>query len=584
MYYENGHFNVSHLLAKYRQRLGSLRKRRAQTYGIFSIFIVTLLSLYFLNRSQHGLKSREGQVGDRTKTDISDIDLQSELENAWHDDRHIGQGTIDIFLERLHVLEAEYMMVGDDANRNEIRNLKEQLKACRTRDSRQMLDCRNAKEGCSLPEDEWLQLKKLKANKKKYFIAFNLHNNAQLMPHFLTELTKFLSFFEPEQIYVSALESGSSDLAPMLMDLLDHLLDDYHVPHRVLFGDYDMRLMSRHQNRIEFLSNIRNKVLEPLAVLGDKGRWQMHEIKSNKLSNSHPFTHSLKSAFEKGFYSDKSLSYNLSRLARDAEGNPVVFDQVIFINDVFFCVRDILHLVEHEADMACGLDFYPPDKNHPVPCTRENAGYYDIWVGRDILGNRISMCPPYIDQNTLPELVDTLSKGIPVPVQCCWNGMVAMNAEPFHRGLRFRHVKVQRGQRQYYLKSGNARIPSERGEECSASECSILCKDLWNHNYTKIIIDPSVKVSYQEHQEWFYKHRHETWPVIDEATRRQGLMKGISWATNQPEGVECCPMKTNHGYVGDILYGNKGTCYNESTRAGSYKSQSPGLFPNFTST
>ncbi len=33
------------------------------------------------------------------------------------------------------------------------------------------------------------------------------------------------------------------------------------------------------------------------------------------------------------------------------------FDYVIFMNDIFYCMEDVLRLILHEADMACGLDF-----------------------------------------------------------------------------------------------------------------------------------------------------------------------------------------------------------------------------------
>ena len=32
-------------------------------------------------------------------------------------------------------------------------------------------------------------------------------------------------------------------------------------------------------------------------------------------------------------------------------------DRVIFINDVFFCVNDVMRLAFQGADLACGMDF-----------------------------------------------------------------------------------------------------------------------------------------------------------------------------------------------------------------------------------
>jgi len=52
--------------------------------------------------------------------------------------------------------------------------------------------------------------------------------------------------------------------------------------------------------------------------------------------------------------------------------------------------------------------------------------------------------------------------------------MTVLNAEPFHRGLRFRH---------------------NRGAECAASECSLMCKDLSYNGYVKKVIDPQVRAA-----------------------------------------------------------------------------------------
>ena len=38
-------------------------------------------------------------------------------------------------------------------------------------------------------------------------------------------------------------------------------------------------------------------------------------------------------------------------------------DRVVFLNDVYFCARDTLRLLQHEGDMVCGLDFDRPKLN-----------------------------------------------------------------------------------------------------------------------------------------------------------------------------------------------------------------------------
>ena len=35
-------------------------------------------------------------------------------------------------------------------------------------------------------------------------------------------------------------------------------------------------------------------------------------------------------------------------------------DRVVFLNDVYFCARDTIRLLQHDGDMVCGLDFDRP--------------------------------------------------------------------------------------------------------------------------------------------------------------------------------------------------------------------------------
>lgn len=44
-----------------------------------------------------------------------------------------------------------------------------------------------------------------------------------------------------------------------------------------------------------------------------------------------------------------------------SQGKPWPADRVAFLNDVFFCVGDVVRLLSHEdADLACGMDFDRP--------------------------------------------------------------------------------------------------------------------------------------------------------------------------------------------------------------------------------
>ena len=35
-------------------------------------------------------------------------------------------------------------------------------------------------------------------------------------------------------------------------------------------------------------------------------------------------------------------------------------ERVVFLNDVYFCAHDVVRLLQHEADIVCGMDFDRP--------------------------------------------------------------------------------------------------------------------------------------------------------------------------------------------------------------------------------
>lgn len=61
------------------------------------------------------------------------------------------------------------------------------------------------------------------------------------------------------------------------------------------------------------------------------------------------------------------------------ESPPYTYDVVLFSNDVFSCASDMISLLSHKADIACGLDFIQDENNDYI--------FYDKWVSRDEKGN-----------------------------------------------------------------------------------------------------------------------------------------------------------------------------------------------------
>ncbi|KAJ6544467.1 cryptococcal mannosyltransferase 1-domain-containing protein [Mycena capillaripes] len=173
---------------------------------------------------------------------------------------------------------------------------------------------------------------------EKVFIAAMFYNNAYVLPYWITEVTKLINYLGPDNVFVSVVESYSSDRSPALLREFETKLEKMGVPCRILTQDTSIARpssMATSQSRIDFLAGARNLVLEPLAVHGG-------------------------------------------------------YDRVLFSNDVFVEAESIVELLNTnggEYDMACSLDF-------------QQWGLYDIWVTRDRLGRIVSGQWPYFFEET----------------------------------------------------------------------------------------------------------------------------------------------------------------------------------------
>ncbi|KAJ7020735.1 cryptococcal mannosyltransferase 1-domain-containing protein [Mycena alexandri] len=159
------------------------------------------------------------------------------------------------------------------------------------------------------------------------------HNNAAVIPHWTTEMTKVINYLGPDNVFVSIVESYSDDTSSALLRGFDHKLEAMHVPHLILTDETSIpRPITTETDmyRIEFLAAVRNLVIEPLVAKGG-------------------------------------------------------YDRLLFTNDIFFqaeSVVELLHTKNGEYDMACSMDF-------------QHSGLYDLWVLRDRLGRLVSSLWPY---------------------------------------------------------------------------------------------------------------------------------------------------------------------------------------------
>ncbi|KAJ2789157.1 hypothetical protein GGI18_002565 [Coemansia linderi] len=165
-------------------------------------------------------------------------------------------------------------------------------------------------------------------------------------------------------------------------------------------------------------------------------------------------------------YLAKLRNYALEPLYSDG----AKFGRVAFLNDVYFCQADLLELLfqsqTHGAHLTCGEDF---------DIWKGEIGFYDTWVARNIQGEQLDREVQILSSNDTTMSAEMW--GRPFQVQCCWNGMAVIDAKVFHGddGLRFRRSTK---------------------DECSASECSLFCNDLWRKGFSRVIMVPRVKLSY----------------------------------------------------------------------------------------
>ena len=209
----------------------------------------------------------------------------------------------------------------------------------------------------------------MKTNNHKYYIMINLHNNDRVISHIAFQLTKvFQEFWGYNNVFVSIYESGSRDYSKTELNIWSDFLDSVGVNHRFETGPLSKN--SASMNRIDFLTNIRNKALMPFKM------------------------------------------------------SKIEYDHTIFINDIYFCSDDILELVhqrnKQQADMVSGMDF---------DIKEGKLGFYDNWVFRDINGVRPNKFVDNLIQHKPSQ--SKLLKNEPIQVFCLWNGMTVINPNVF---------------------------------------------------------------------------------------------------------------------------------------------------------
>ncbi|CDW97228.1 hypothetical protein [Sporisorium scitamineum] len=167
----------------------------------------------------------------------------------------------------------------------------------------------------------------------KVFIVSNLYNSEEILPSFTSSLKSLIQILGRDNVFVSIYESHSTDQTKPMLTKLDQQLAQSNVSRRILSDDQATRKgkLSAVADRIDFLANVRNTAMQPLATA------------------PHTYTH------------------------------------VLWINDIIFTPRDaleLLHTNHARYDQACAMDFI-------------GNGFYDTWVTREADGETLKRQWPY---------------------------------------------------------------------------------------------------------------------------------------------------------------------------------------------
>lgn len=261
----------------------------------------------------------------------------------------------------------------------------------------------------------------------------------------------FISEYGADNVYVSILEGGSWDDTEGALRELDVELTNAGVERNVELQDLSHEDMikqgpspggagwiqtargKKEMRRIPYLAGLRNTVMEHLKEIGQR------------------------------------------------EKNPRRFDRVLWLNDVVFQTSDVLALLAtHNSSYAaaCSLDFSKP------------PNYYDTFALRDSSGVKpITDTWPYFLSLKSRRALMTNS---PVPVQSCWNGMVAFDAEPFYANVVAGTQSMQKSTPLVFRGVDD----SLASTHLEGSECCLVHADNYLSAKKGVWLNPSVRVGY----------------------------------------------------------------------------------------
>ena len=306
---------------------------------------------------------------------------------------------------------------------------------------------------------------------EKIFIAsIHWNNEAIIRANWSSSIIAITRELGPKNVFVSIYESGSWDGTKDALRELDEQLGQLGVERQVILSErtHKDELESsvgegwvetsrgrKEVRRIPYLANLRNKAMAPLRDMSKEKRRR--------------------------------------------------YGKVLWINDVVFTVDDVLSLLDTrggEYAAACSMDYAKP------------PAYYDTFALRDSEGHEAaSSTYPFFKSKASR---NAMIKGHPVPVQSCWNGMIAFDADAFtsNNPLQFRGVSDTLAE--YHLEG---------------SECCLVHYDNPITNTKGIWVNPSVHVAYTSQAYDLIHHTSSYPPSLANAYRGMWWNRLMRWLT-----------------------------------------------------
>ncbi|CAF9936630.1 MAG: hypothetical protein HETSPECPRED_010394 [Heterodermia speciosa] len=322
------------------------------------------------------------------------------------------------------------------------------------------------------------------------------NNAAILSSNWTSSLLALASYLGPRNLYVSIVESGSWDESGGLLRDLDRELGAMGVGRRVLTGGRSHKEEmerpigvgwvdtsgfrkgggggGRELRRVPYLAGVRNRVMEVLGE-GVRGRVVGRGVREEVVEKGER----MKGKGElkrKPKVESKEVAKGREKEVTKAEDTGEdqwdwsKLGKVVWVNDVVFTVDDILNLIntrDGDYAAACSMDYSKP------------PAYYDTFALRDIEGyEAVTSTFPYFRSRISRRAI---LAGQPVPVQSCWNGMVAFDPSPFTSldPLSFRGIP-----------------DSLASLHLEASECCLIHADNPLTPSKGVWLNPSVRVGY----------------------------------------------------------------------------------------